>query len=180
VRSSHESDPVPGGMTTPERKTRETLVTLLVWIAVLTIAAFGTAQEALPLSVEPVEPFLATPLVPSEIGPNAAVFEVTTTIDLACAIVFGLEGAFGRLAVDQQMGTEAHRSHRVVLSGLDPDRVYQFRFQGSAPDGRLFASRTATFRTAAIETDARFGPPVELRGSERGRRRRRQRMVVAR
>ncbi|MFW6346207.1 MAG: hypothetical protein ACOC0M_07770, partial [Halomonas sp.] len=48
-----------------------------------------------------------------------------------------------------------------MLSGLEPDREYAFRLQGSAPDGRLFASRVVTFRTPPESEDARFGPRVE-------------------
>lgn len=152
-------------MTTPDREVCTRLAGLLLAMSLLTGPAFGSAQDTGRLAVEPVEPFLATPLAPSELRPDAAVFEVTTTIDLACAIVFGEVGGFGRLAVDQQMGSEAHRDHRVVLTGLEPDRVYQFRFQGSAPDGRLFASSTGTFRTPTLEADPRFGAPLELRAS---------------
>jgi hypothetical protein len=59
------------------------------------------------------------------------------------------------------MGAAAHRDHRVVLTGLEPDRDYRFRLQGSAPDGQLFASRIVAFRTPPETQDARFGPHVE-------------------
>ena len=125
----------------------------------LAVAGVATAQDAPP--VEPVEPYVEGDLTPDEIGPTSAVLELTTTIDLACVTVYGPDRGFGMLALDQQMGGAAHRSHRVVLSGLEPDTAYVYRFQGSAPDGRLFASDVYAFRTEPETDDARFGPAVE-------------------
>jgi len=130
----------------------------LLAVVALALAGAATGQDAPP--VEPVEPYVEGDLTPDEIGPTSAVLDLTTTIDLACVAVYGTDRSFGQLALDQQMGAAAHRSHRVVLSGLEPDTAYVYRFQGSAPDGRLFASQVYTFRTAARVDDARFGPPV--------------------
>ncbi len=123
-------------------------------------AAVAQSEATLP-EVEPVEPYLATDLVPVEIGPRSAVLEIVTTIDLACVVVYGPGDEFGMLALDQQMGAAAHRDHRVILTGLEPDRTYRFRLQGSAPDGRLFASAPVSFRTPPDGGDARFGERVE-------------------
>ncbi len=141
------------------------LATTLALLLALTITA-AFAQDAVPqdtvdIPVAPVEPFLANELALSEIGPRSAVLEVETTIDLACVVVYGPDDEFGLLALDEQMGAAAHRDHRVVLTGLEPDRDYRFRLQGSAPDGRLFASRIVAFRTPPETQDARFGPRVE-------------------
>lgn len=119
-----------------------------------------TAAQELP-AVQAAEPFIDGDLLPDEIGPRSAVIEVTTTIDLACVVVFGSDEGFGRMALDQQMGAAAHRDHRVVLSGLEPDSEYLYRFQGSAPDGRLLASAVYRFRTPPEADDARFGPAIE-------------------
>lgn len=119
------------------------------------------AQDAPLPAVQAVEPFLTEPLSLAEVGPRSAVLEVTTTIDLACAVVFGPDDGFGRLALDQQMGSGAHQDHRVVLSDLEPDTEYVYRLQGSAPDGRLVASAVQTFRTPPEQADERFGPRVE-------------------
>lgn len=133
---------------------------LLVVAWTLLGAGAALAQAALP-AVEPVEPYLASDLVPTEIGPRSAVLDIVTTIDLACVVVYGPGDAFGMLALDQQMGAAAHRDHRVVLTGLEPDRAYRFRLQGSAPDGRLFASAPVSFRTPPDDADARFGDAIE-------------------
>jgi hypothetical protein len=123
-------------------------------------AALAQSDAALP-AVEPVEPYLASDLVPVEIGPRSAVLEIVTTIDLACVVVYGPDDGYGMLALDQQMGAAAHRDHRVVLTGLEPDRDYRFRLQGSAPDGRLFASAAVGFRTPPDDGDDRFGERVD-------------------
>jgi hypothetical protein len=135
---------------------RPPIVALVLLLLALTAAA--SAQD--PPAVHPVEPHVEGTLTPDEVGPRSAVLALTTTIDLACVVVFGADEGFGRLALDQQMGAAAHRDHRVVLSGLEPDTAYVYRFQGSAPDGRLFASDVYAFRTPPEEADARFGPAV--------------------
>jgi len=134
---------------------------LFATLMVALVVSTALAQDAALPTVEPVEPFLTEPLAMDEVRPRSAVLEVTTTIDLACAVVFGPDGSFGRLALDQQMGAGAHQDHRVLLTDLEPDTEYVFRLQGSAPDGRLVASQVQTFRTPPEQTDTRFGPRVE-------------------
>jgi hypothetical protein len=138
---------------------RRLLFLSIPFLAALALATAATAQDAPP--VEPVEPYVEGDLAPDDVGPTSAALELTTTIDLACVAVYGTDRSFGMLALDQQMGAAAHRDHRVVLTGLEPDTEYVYRFQGSAPDGRLFASDVYTFRTAARTDDARFGPKLE-------------------
>lgn len=137
------------------------IVALTVALVLAPSPSTASAQNAPLPAVEPVEPFLTQPLALAEVRPRSAVLEVTTTIDLACAVVFGPDGGFGRLAVDQQMGAEAHQDHRVILTDLEPDTEYVFRLQGSAPDGRLLTSELQTFRTPPEQADGRFGPRVE-------------------
>jgi len=134
---------------------------LIAALMVTLVASTALAQDASLPAVEPVEPFLSEPLAMDEVRPRSAVLEITTTIDLACAVVFGTDGGFGRLALDQQMGASAHQDHRVILTDLEPDTEYVFRLQGSAPDGRLLASQVQTFRTPPEQADTRFGPRVE-------------------
>ncbi|MDZ7706893.1 MAG: discoidin domain-containing protein [Trueperaceae bacterium] len=137
------------------------LASLMVALASVSALSTALAQDAPLPTVEPVEPFLSAPLAMAEVGPRSAVLEVTTTIDLACAVVFGPDDGFGGLALDQQMGAGAHQDHRVILTDLEPDTEYLFRLQGSAPDGRLLASEVQAFRTPPEQADERFGPRVE-------------------
>ncbi|MDZ7802033.1 MAG: discoidin domain-containing protein [Trueperaceae bacterium] len=122
-------------------------------------AGWATAQD-MP-EVHALEPFVEGEIEIGTLQSTHAVLPFTTTLDLACVLVFGTDDSFGRLALDQNMGGAAHRDHRIVLSDLEPDTRYRFRLQGSAPDGRLFASRTYSFRTPVAETSDRFGPRLE-------------------
>ncbi len=81
-----------------------------------------------------------------------ATIEVSTTIDAACAVVFGEDETFGRLGTDVDMAAGGHRDHRVVLGGLEPGTVYLFRLQGSSPDGDLYRSQVYSFRTPMPST----------------------------
>src|SRR5690606_18460269 len=85
---------------------------------------------------------------------------VTTTVDVACVLVFGRTGAFGDLALDADMGAAAHREHRVVLRGLEPDTEYAYRLQGSDANGRFYASDVLRFRTAAADAAPPLGVNV--------------------
>ena len=73
--------------------------------------------------------------------------EVGTTIDAACAVVFGEDETFGRLGTDVDMAAGGHRDHRVVLGGLEPGTSYVFRLQGSGTDGSLYRSEVYSFQT---------------------------------
>jgi hypothetical protein len=117
---------------------------LLIVVALVTPAA--VAQEAA-LPVLPIEPLLAAPVALDVTGAGTAVLSITTTVDLACVVVYGPDDGFGSLAVDVDMGASAHRDHLVMLRDLEPDTEYHYRLQGSDPDGNLYASETLRFRT---------------------------------
>jgi hypothetical protein len=118
--------------------------------ATTTAASAAAPTSAAKLVVQPVEPFIVGPLAVSDITSSTATLKISTTVDLACVVVFGAANSCGRLALDSDMGASAHREHRVLMRGLEPDTVYRYRLQGSAPDGTLYASNTMTFRTAAL------------------------------
>jgi hypothetical protein len=103
-------------------------------------------------------------------GGTSATISVSTTIDAACAVVFGEDETFGRLATDKDMGGSAHRDHHVVLGGLRPGTTYVYRFQGSAVDGRLYRSALFTFTTptptASGPVDLAIGARVDAVSSE--------------
>jgi hypothetical protein len=134
----------------------------LMALAVLLMGSAGIAQaattaasavaptRAAALVAQPVEPFIVGPLAVSDVTSSSATLKISTTVDLACVVVFGTANSFGRLALDSDMGASAHRDHRVLMRGLEPDTVYRYRLQGSGPDGTLYASNTMTFRTAML------------------------------
>lgn len=129
-------------------------------LALILLAALCTAALAQSLRSQPLEPLLETPLVPSEVSATSATLAITTRIDLACVVVYGPDETFGLLALDQAMGASAHRDHRVVLRGLQPDSEVVFRLQGSDPQGNFYASETVRFRTPPAEESADLGTNV--------------------
>lgn len=97
-------------------------------------------------------------VVPDTSG-TTATLAVTTSIDMACAVVYGTTEALGEgIATDTDMAGGAHADHEVLMTGLQPDTEYFFRVQGSGADGRLYRSELMTFRTPAADTEA---PPGE-------------------
>ena len=127
-----------------------------VLIAVL---AFATAA-AQPLVSLPIEDVVDGPIAMTDVTATSATLVVTTALDLACVVVFGTDEGFGQLALDADMGGGSHRDHQVFLRGLEPDTEYVYRLQGSAPDGRFFASEVLRFRTAPAEAGASLGVDV--------------------
>jgi hypothetical protein len=110
-------------------------------------------------AVVDLDAILAAP-VAVDLDPSgtAATISVTTTIDAACAVVFGEDETLGRLATDRDMGGSAHREHHVVLGGLEPGTSYVYRLQGSGIDGRLYRSELDAFTTPEASTSA----PIDL------------------
>lgn len=128
--------------------------------SVLITALLLTTATAQPLVSLPIEDVVDGPIAMSEVTATSATLLVTTHLDLACVVVFGEDEGFGQLALDADMGGGAHRDHRVLLRGLEPDTEYAYRLQGSAPDGRFFASEVLRFRTAPAEAGLSLGVDV--------------------
>lgn len=127
-----------------------------VLIATLLLAT--TAAQ--PLLSLPVEDVVDGPIAMSEVTATSATLRVTTAGDLACLVVFGEDERFGQLALDADMGGGAHREHRVLLRGLEPDTEYAYRLQGSDPSGNFYASEVLRFRTLPAEAGASLGVDV--------------------
>jgi hypothetical protein len=99
-------------------------------------------------------------VVPDPSGTSATV-QVSTDIDMACAVVFGRDESLGEgIATDTDMGGGPHTQHRAVMSGLEPDTEYWYRVQGSGADGALYRSELMSFRTPAADTAAPAGENV--------------------
>lgn len=92
--------------------------------------------------------FVDQPVVVPDPAGTSATLEVATTLDMACAVVFGRDESLGDgIATDADMGGGAHREHEAVMFGLEPDTEYFYRVQGSGADGSLYRSGLRTFRT---------------------------------
>lgn len=93
--------------------------------------------------------------------PGRAIFSVTTTEPLICAIVWGETEELGNFNNSLAMNGTGIEQHDVFLPGAEAGETYYYRLQGSGPDGTLYVSELATFTLPAADTTA---APLDLSG----------------
>lgn len=139
----------------------------LLLLAAVLLAACSTGSDPADIdqTVLPIDDVIDGDIVvtPDADG-TAAVLEVRTEVDMACAVVFGEDAELGRLATDTDMAGGAHRDHQVRMTGLEPDTEYTYRLQGSDEDGNLYRGELMTFRTDSAGASATHGENVAPRG----------------
>lgn len=98
--------------------------------------------------------------------PGRAIFRVTTTEPLICAIVWGETEALGNFNNSLNMNGTGIVQHDVFLPGAEPGGTYFYRLQGSGPDGTFYTSELMTFTLPEAETSGEastdFGPNLAL------------------
>lgn len=140
------------------------------WLAavalILAACSGATEQTTGATEVRPIDDIIdgEVTVVPDPSG-TTAVVEVTTTIPVACAVVYGTDETFGGLAVDDDMRGGAHEDHRPVLTGLRPDTEYRYVLQGSDTTGALYRGEVMTFRTPPADEARAPGRNVAPSGS---------------
>jgi hypothetical protein len=77
--------------------------------------------------------------------PGRAIFRVTTTEPLICAIVWGETEDLGNFNNSLNMNGTGIVQHDVFLPGAEPGGTYFYRLQGSGPDGAFYTSDLMTF-----------------------------------
>lgn len=90
-----------------------------------------------------------------------AIFHVTTTEPMICAIIWGETEAFGNFNNSLAMSGTGLAEHDVYLPGAVAGRTYYYQVQGSTADGRLYRSPTATFTIEAADQPA-GGPATTI------------------
>jgi len=118
-----------------------------------------SADEGGEAVVRPFEDVQASPLS-FEADPNdptSAIFRVTTTEPMICAIVWGEDDSFGRFNNSLSMNGTGITQHDVVLPDIQPGRTYRYVVQGTTADGTLYRSEVAGFTIEAS------GPPTTER-----------------
>ena len=101
-----------------------------VLFGVLAMAAGGTAARAdlLQFPVHSIDAVAAGAMPEmTDISPTSSVLVFTSSVPLACSVVYGPTPAFGSVATDLDMDGGAHSDHRPVLAGLVPDQEYFYR-----------------------------------------------------
>lgn len=96
----------------------------------------------------PVDDILtAELLVTNFANDGTATLPITTTVAVACSIVYGTTPEFGSLSVDQDMNGGTHSEHNPLLLDLEPETIYYFRVQGIDDFGIIYLSDVMTFTT---------------------------------
>lgn len=130
---------------------------VILVISSLLFVAHSSAQEAPPIAdilaavtFRPVDDILDGALVVSDFANDGtATLPITTTVPVACSIVYGTTPEFGSLAVDTDMNGGTHTDHHPLLTHLEPETTYYFRVQGTDDNGVIYLSPVLTFTTPA-------------------------------
>lgn len=91
--------------------------------------------------------------------PGRAIFRVTTTEPLICAIVWGETEEFGNQNNSLNMNGTGIVQHDVFLPGAEAGSTYFYRLQGSGADGTIYVSDTMTF-TLSPRDDTSTAPDL--------------------
>lgn len=132
-------------------------------VALLALALLSacTSSEAPDVAVRPIEDILDSDIqINTDPSGTTAVVEVSTSLPVACAVVYGSDDSFGSIAVDDDMRGGAHEEHQPRLTGLQPDTEYSYVLQGSDTAGVLYRSDVMTFRTPPAEAISTPGENV--------------------
>jgi len=116
-------------------------------VAILAVVTGCSAASGSTPAIHPASEIIASG--PTFGGDSTAnlTFELQTKIPVACSVVYGETTAYGNIATDTDMAGGAHSEHHPLLTGLKPDTIYHFRFQGSDANGTLYVSDDLTYRT---------------------------------
>ena len=131
-------------------------LTALLTLNLLFVVALS-AQDTLPapedqsgVTVRPVTDIIDGELTVTNFAADGtATLPITTSVPVACSIIYGTTPEFGSLAVDMDMNGGAHTDHQPLLSGLEPETTYYFRVQGVDAGGVIYVSDVQTFTTPA-------------------------------
>lgn len=130
-----------------------------ILVAVLTLLLTACTASGEGTRVLPIDDVLETGIVvtPDASGTSARL-TVTTTIPLACAVIYGPDPSFGAVATDTDMAGGAHREHSPRMTGLEPATEYHYVLQGSDAEGNLYRSDVLTFTTPEAQDPAAERP----------------------
>jgi hypothetical protein len=87
-------------------------------------------------------------------NPGRAIFRVTTTEPMICAIVWGVDDSFGNFNNSLNMAGTGIIQHDVFLPGAEAGVEYSFIVQGTTADGTLYRSEPATFVIPSVDAAA--------------------------
>jgi len=88
---------------------------------------------------------------------SRAIFRVTTTEPMICAIVWGEDETFGNFNNSLNMAGTGIVQHDVFLPGVVPGVEYSYVVQGTTADGTLYRSEVGTFVIPESESTGTMG-----------------------
>jgi hypothetical protein len=131
----------------------------MVLAAAFVVVACGDDAESTGggTEVRPFDEVRASELVfeADPLDPTRAIFHVTTSEPMICAIVWGTDGSFGRFNNSLSMNGTGIEQHDVSLPDVEAGVTYTFVVQGTTADGTLYRSDVGTFQIR----DAAAAPP---------------------
>lgn len=92
--------------------------------------------------------------------PNSITLQIETRVPVVCAVSYGTTTAYGQLATSADMGGGGITKHHPVLTGLQPDTLYQIRLQGIGPDGTIYVGDNFTYQTSSAPANHQPGQPA--------------------
>ncbi len=109
----------------------------------------GVATVPLPI-ILPIEAVAMDGIMPTvgDVTHRDALLNFTSSVPLACSVVYGKTDEFGMIATDLDMDGGGHTNHAPLMAGLEPDTVYFYRVQGTAADGSVYVGETSQFISA--------------------------------
>jgi hypothetical protein len=152
------------------RSPRRSVLVVAAAIALL-VAACGAGGDSASEVAGEVRPFAEVQaddfvFEADPTNPDRAVFRVTTTEPMICAIVWGETEAFGNFNNSLAMSGTGIIDHDVFLPGAVAGETYYFQVQGSTADGTLYRSETGTFTVpdapSAPDEGSAWGPNLAL------------------
>jgi hypothetical protein len=127
----------------------------------LTVLGLASAQDAptdldsalAAITFRPIDDIIDQELIITGFANDGtATLPLTTSVPVACTLVYGTTPEFGQLTLDQDMAGGAHSDHSPLLTGLEPETEYFFRVQGVDDAGTIYISEVMTFTTPPLST----------------------------
>ncbi len=111
------------------------------------ISRLRAAPAQVEVEIRPLAEISLTPPQISAITATSARLTFTTTLPVACSVVYGVSESFGSLAVDPDMAGGPVVEHDLLLGGLPPESTIYYRVQAVAEDGVIYVDEVFTFDT---------------------------------
>ena len=126
---------------------------ILISVVTWTLLISGACSDA--AAPRDIDEILIGKPTATNVQVHSVTIQATSTIDVACAVAYGLTSDYGQITTDDDMASGGHSDHHPVLRGLTADTVYHYQIGGMGPDGTMYQSSDLTFKTLPENTTIR-------------------------